>query len=284
MSSCSGFQGRKPTPVSFQGINYSWLCHPDERKSCGACCGLYNYLDHSREALEGLLEARTLLFQRYPLTPEGLAAYKEEARGLHHSPPLCNEIARCEFLGFVDDERRKVGCLLHPALHGEDLRELSPYGRDLCAEHLCPSHQYLTEGERRLVAAVLDDWYLYGLVITDLDLVRESLKLVADRVGCMPSPEDLRRGAFKRALAEFLSLKEHWPFRDSRPRLGKYWFSRGEYRLDHPFDDPWDRLLCSLETDPSQWGQAMEFLQGQLERVVGAYLREDDGLRPLGEP
>jgi len=117
-------------------------------------------------------------------------------------------------------------------------RELSPYGRDLCAEHLCPSHQYLTEGERRLVAAVLDDWYLYGLVITDLDLVRESLKLVADRVGCMPSPEDdldlvreslklvadrvgcmpspedLRRGAFKRALAEFFSLKEHWPFRD----------------------------------------------------------------------
>jgi len=249
----------------------SWLCHPDERKSCGACCGLYNYLDHSRKALEHLLEERTRLFWQHPLTPEGLKAYREKAQRLHHSSPLCTEIIRCEFLGFVDEGRRRVGCLLHPALHGEDLRDASPYGRELCREHLCPSHHYLTEGEQRLVAGVLDDWYLYGLVITDLDLVRDSLRLVADRLGQMPSSVDLRHDPFRRALAGFFSLKERWFFRDHRPRLGKYWFSEGEYRIDHPFDDPWDRILCCLETDPSRWKEALTVLERTIDRVVRSY-------------
>ncbi len=190
---------------------------------------------------------------------------------LHHSPPLCTDIIRCEFLGFVDRRRRRVGCLLHPALHNEDLRDVSPYGCELCVEHLCPSHHYLTEGEQHLVAGVLDDWYLYGLVITDLDLVRDSLRLVAERLGRMPSSADLRHEPFRRALAEFFSLKEHWPFRDHRPRLGKYWFSEGEYRLDHPFDEPWDRILCCLETDLSRWKEASGFLKEMIDRVVEGF-------------
>jgi len=219
-----------------------------------------------------LLWARTRLFRHYPPTSKGLEAYQAKARRLVSSPPLCAEVIRCEFLGFVDQGGRRVGCLLHPALHGQDLRDLSPYGRELCERHLCPSHYYLTEGEKRLVAGVLDDWYLYGLVITDLDLVRESLRLVADQVGQMPSPEDLRRESFRRALGEFLSLKERWPFRDSRPRLGKYYFSQGEYRLDHPTDDPWERLLYSLETDRFQWTRALKALRRHLERLAKAYV------------
>ena len=30
---------------------FTHLCQPDSRKSCGACCGIYNYADSSREAL-----------------------------------------------------------------------------------------------------------------------------------------------------------------------------------------------------------------------------------------
>lgn len=228
-------------------------------------------MDHSRQALTRLLAARTRLFRRHPLTPEGLRAYRAAARRLEASPPLCAEILRCEFLGFVDEEGRRVGCLLHPALHGRDLRDASPYGRQLCDQHLCPSHHYLTEDERRLVAGALDDWYLYGLVITDLDLVRESLRLVADRVGRAPSARDLQNERFRQALAEFFSLKERWPFRDRRPRLGKYWFSQGEYRVDHPADDPWERVLCSLETDRSRWREALEALRWQVERLAEAY-------------
>ena len=35
------------------------LCQPDASKSCGACCGLYNYADSSREALAERLRGRT---------------------------------------------------------------------------------------------------------------------------------------------------------------------------------------------------------------------------------
>ncbi len=40
------------------------LCQPDASKSCGACCGLYNYADSGREALTERLRNRTRLFRR----------------------------------------------------------------------------------------------------------------------------------------------------------------------------------------------------------------------------
>ena len=39
------------------------LCQPDPSKSCGACCGLYNYADSGREALAARLRNRTRLFR-----------------------------------------------------------------------------------------------------------------------------------------------------------------------------------------------------------------------------
>jgi hypothetical protein len=37
---------------------------------------------------------------------------------------------------------------------------------------LCPSYPHLTKVEQAAVFTVLDDWYLHGLVITDIDLVK----------------------------------------------------------------------------------------------------------------
>ena len=219
---------------------------------------------------------RTRLFKRYPPNPEGLSAYRQRAQMLHHSPPLSREIYRCDFLGFVDEEERRVGCLLHPSLWGEDLRDVSPYGRKLCAEHLCLSHTYLSEAEKGVVIRVLDDWYLYGLVITDLDFVRESLRILADGIGHAVKPQHLEP-TLRDALRRFFSFKEHWPFKDSRPRLGKYWFSEGEYRLDHPWDDPWDRILGCLETAPSLWEEAKVYLKHYMGKLIETFLRILEG-------
>ena len=66
-----------------------------------------------------------------------------------------------------------VGCLLHPMVNnGKDLREHSFYGKELCASHECPSYIYLTEEEKKSVIYGADDWYIYGLVITDIDFVK----------------------------------------------------------------------------------------------------------------
>ena len=52
------------------------LCQPDAAKSCGACCGLYNYLDSSRPALEERLMFRTGLIERVRAGEIDLQTYR----------------------------------------------------------------------------------------------------------------------------------------------------------------------------------------------------------------
>lgn len=202
-------------------------------------------------------------------------AYREKAKELFSSPPLCEEVYRCEFLGFIDPEGRLPGCLIHPELHdGLDFRYLSFYGKELCERHLCLGHYYLNEDERTMVVELTEDWYLYGLLVTDIDYVKGILGLLADLVGRTLRPKDLTIKAIREELSRSFQLKESWPFKDRRPRLGKYWFSYGEYRIDHPWDDPWDRVLGCLETDPYLWEEAkahlLKVLRGASQRISEA--------------
>lgn len=159
------------------------LCQPDNQKSCGACCGLYNWEDHSRSTLEKLLLRRTALFGSFGDTPD-IAEYRTASQKFTTGRKLCDTIYNCEFLGFLDREGKKVGCLLHPSRHsGEDLRVHSFYGVELCAGHFCPSFTYLTQFEQTAVITALDDWYIYGLVITDIDFVKEFFTIVQNRLG-----------------------------------------------------------------------------------------------------
>jgi len=127
------------------------LCQPDENKSCGACCGLYNWEDHLRTALESLLEKRTELFLSLGENAD-LDRYRSLSGGLLSGQKLCETIYNCEFLGFTDVKKKRVGCLLHPVLHyGVDLRSCSFYGQKMCEEHFCPSFTSLTEVEQKAV-------------------------------------------------------------------------------------------------------------------------------------
>jgi len=171
------------------------LCQPDAGKSCGACCGLYNWGDHSRTFLEQLLDERTEAFHRIGSLPENtLASFRRKQEEREIMPRLCDSIYNCPFLGFLDESRQRVGCLLHPTLHnGRDWRDVSFYGEELCREHLCPSNASLTDAEKQAVALVIDDWYLYGMVITDIDLVKEYFRLIADALGSAVAPDQLVR-------------------------------------------------------------------------------------------
>ena len=125
------------------------LCQPDNQKSCGACCGLYNWDDYSRDTLEALLHKRTDVFQSLEIDSESFNLYKSKMSGLSLQSKLFETIYNCEFLGFVDEKRKRVGCLLHPLMNnGKDLRDSSFYGKELCASHECPSYTYLTQEEK----------------------------------------------------------------------------------------------------------------------------------------
>ena len=269
------------------------LCHPDPMKSCGACCGLYNWRDHSRKTLLPLLEKRTSLFFSCRRDPELFrrACAKEP---LSANPKLLETIHNCDFLGFVDGESKRVGCLLHPSVHrGRDLRDHCFYGAEICAGHLCPSHAHLTGTEKKSVLAALEDWYLYGLVITDIDLVKEFFRHVQARLGDSVREDRLEEAGIRGALREYFSLKGSWRFASSENRLGKYFFSHAEYQLARiEYEKNWglkpsrfDRILLSLSSEfrsREEVREAESIVEGKIAGFVRAY--EDSPFPPALSP
>lgn len=190
------------------------LCQPGGGASCGACCGLYNFRDHSRASLTKALERRTDAIKPLPKEP---AAYLAAAKSLRRwdKDPLFPPVRLCPLLGFVDEERTRVGCLAHPLVTGGiDLRDCGAYNSKTCASFECPSFLWLNAPQARLVRAALPDWYLYGLVITDVEFVRGCVKLLEAELG---GPADLDAIVAKEAALEaarrLLSLKEKAPDR-----------------------------------------------------------------------
>jgi hypothetical protein len=258
------------------------LCQPDNAKSCGACCGLYNWENHSRAALQTLLNGRTALFVSAAIDGD-VDGYRRRAGKLAPGLKLCETIYNCEFLGFVDGGRTRVGCMLHPACNrGADLRSRSFYGAELCANHYCIGYTCLSEIEQQAVVQSIDDWYLYGLVITDIDLVKSFFAHAENRMGDCVRCDRLEDKAVREALRDFFRLKEHWKFAAGTNMLGKYYFSQGEYytaRIEYERRlgvrrSPFDHILVSLSSEFTSAGDLQEaeaLIDGHLRRFVEAY-------------
>jgi hypothetical protein len=213
------------------------LCQPDDGKSCGACCGIYNYHDSSREALSGRLRRRTERFHGTVRAGDDLAAFSRAIRLAEDQRRRFEVIHCCEYAGFLDRGERRVGCLLHPAQNcGVDRREVSFYGRELCDGHLCPSHHFLSRAEKLTLIDLLDDWYLYGLCVTDIDLVKEYFRHIGDRLGEAPAPERFRNGTIRAIARRFFAFKLTWPFRTpDANRFGRFYFDGDQYMI-RPID------------------------------------------------
>lgn len=193
------------------------LCQPGFGASCGACCGLYNFRDHSREALATTLSRRSALLRE---TPKEAEAFRDAARSLRRwdRDRLFDAVRICPLLGFLDEEEKQVGCLAHPAVNeGVDLRDCGAYDAPTCGSFECPSFLWLVEGQAKLVRAACPDWYLYGLVITDVELVRGVLRLLEREAGGPVDPEALAsEPAALAPIASIFSRKETY----SRAREG----------------------------------------------------------------
>jgi len=261
------------------------LCQPDNKKSCAACCGLYNYRDSSRSGLERLLRRHTSCL-RSP-RPLDAAAFRSYARRFrpreNRGVKLCPTIYNCEFVGFLDRGETRVGCLLHPSQrHGEDWRRLSFHGASLCADHFCLSYSYLTRQEQETVIQGVDDWYLYGLVITDIDLVKTYCRHLNDRLGYTFAARLVAHPLLKEAVRQFFALKISWPFRATEPgRFGKYRFSGDSYQeasIDYETlglaGSPYDGIFRSLGSEFSAGSEVREaerFINSHLDRFLTAY-------------
>ncbi len=263
--------------------HFPHLCQPDACKSCGACCGLYNYADSSRDSLVFRLRRRTALMGRADKSPAGLREFARMIRAAEDMTKRYEVIYCCEYLGFLDPEERRVGCLLHPRQNdGADGREVSFYGRELCDGHFCPSYHYLSREEKLTLLNVLDDWYLYGLVVTDIDLVKSYFQLICDGIYETPAPELFREGEIREATRAFFDLKLSWPFRDADVhRLGKYYFDGSQYMIKYIDYDAlgqeksrFDKIFMSLSSEfsgPEALQTAEEIIRSHIAAFLRAY-------------
>ncbi|PKN69310.1 MAG: hypothetical protein CVU54_11265 [Deltaproteobacteria bacterium HGW-Deltaproteobacteria-12] len=262
--------------------NTAALCQPDEHKSCGACCGLYNYVDSSREALMQRLLARTKRFRTMVQKPGDIESYAAATFAAEDFRKRYEGIYCCEYLGFLETER-KVGCLLHPLQNsGLDMRAASFYGQETCAGHLCPSHHFISRNQALIIVKIIEDWYLYGLCLTDIDLVTEYFRILADRIGAELKPEVFENEFLSNIAREFFKWKITWPFRSFETnRLGKYYFDGSQYMISFIDYAKFGREISSLDkiflslsstfASAQEIAAAEDLVMGNIQQFVAAY-------------
>jgi hypothetical protein len=260
------------------------LCQPDSGKSCGACCGLYNYVDSSYFSLVKRLHLRTELFHNLVSGSSDVPVYSEKILSREDKSKRYEVIYCCEYLGFLDGAEKRVGCLLHPLQNsGLDLRNVSFYGQELCAGHLCPSHHFIPESQARILIKIIDDWYLYGLCLTDIDLVTMYFRLIADRIGEELKPVVFDHQPLKDIALKYFYWKINWPFRSMETnRLGKYYFDGSQYMISHidyekygRSPSPFDKIFLSLSSEFKSAEEiiaAEKFIEDNINEFVAFYL------------
>ena len=197
-------------------------CQPGKGASCAACCGLYTGLS-TRAAVESRLRERFEAFVDKPTEAFAVSA-RAMAAARRSGEAVGGALGQCALAGFLDREGRRVGCLGHASVTGgRDCRDLGSFGAFTCEGFRCPSVGAATDDEIAL-ARDGSDWFLYGLVITDLAFLRECLEAVRAAAGRALAPADLEDPGTCAAVRSLFALKERAaPFGDSafhEPDLG----------------------------------------------------------------
>lgn len=265
-----------------------YLCQVSENLSCGACCGLYNVPDLSREKLEKLLAERTGDFASVPRTEDGIFAFQRKHKGPHRLSRPFAQFHHCPFLGLIGERNSRPGCLLHPAAPGNDGREyrsLSWYGEQACRNYFCPSTTELSGVYRSILLQTIDNWYDFGLLLTEHALLNAYFAEMTSRLGRPVTEADYAQNTGAReAFREFARLKSHWPFRrQDAPGPCNFFFANGLYPRPEVFraspdirQSPYDQLLRELDSgfqSPLEIEEADLLLDNLFTRTVAAIVR-----------
>ncbi|BDA77602.1 hypothetical protein LPTSP3_g05320 [Leptospira kobayashii] len=122
------------------------LCHPDKGSvSCGACCGLFN-LKLDTEGYKKLLQDRTEEFQsnvNFSIR-HSFPAYRQSREKLENEIPKKDDMTyNCPFLGYVNRDGKKIGCMIHPIFTGDPKSQnFSFYGASICQAYDCKNKEH----------------------------------------------------------------------------------------------------------------------------------------------
>lgn len=213
-----------------QPCHETYLCQVSETVSCGACCGLYNVEDPCRHRISGMLERRSFEFSGVPREIDAIVDFgrKEYEKVAAEGFPM-PEFHHCPYLGLIGPDTSRVGCLLHPmgaGNNGIDFRGLSYYGSMTCRVYFCPTHNRISANLKNIIRSVIDDWYLFGLIIQETKLLEAFQDEIARRCGRDFEDTQYTPGAeVRRVWFRLFELKVNWPFSASGLPLANYFFN-----------------------------------------------------------
>ena len=200
---------------------------------------------------------------------ESLESQKRPNPGMHH----------CPFVGLIGDAMSTAGCLLHPLSPANkkiDFRGLSFWGGLACSSYFCLSHRELPVVYKQILKKAIDDWYLYGLVVTEKDMIGEFFTAVETASGRKLEKSDWEDNKdFLDTVKAFFELKRNWPFRPnadidiSNFSFGAYpdGSPRGSELADKKNAIPFPAILKALNTDVETESE-LEDCSRQIEELV----------------
>lgn len=254
------------------------LCQPDETKSCGACCGMYNLAGLGPNEVWSRLRVRTSAFRATANVQDEESLRDFRAQWEVLDGKLVGGLPNCPFLGLIDE--RRVGCLVHPLQNeGVDGRDCGVYDRHTCEDYLCAAHAVMRPIEKWLAIEGCEDSYTYGLVVTDPLFVKQLFEQAAQMNGAMPTADRVMRSP--ESARAYFSLKRDFPYRAADGVLGQV---HGSEALDTPRrqgpaesigvePDRWETILRCLGTqvaDASQLAHARALVQGAVAEFARA--------------
>jgi hypothetical protein len=261
-----------------------YLCQVDAGVSCGACCGLYNVADLSRESMTRMLARRSRRFTRTPRTVAGIESFALETGADESRSRPFAELHHCPFLGLIGEAPGRVGCLLHPlgdGNQGVDFRGMSYYGGMACRTFFCDTTKNLAPRWKRVLRQVLDDWYLFGLVITEFGLLTAIFSHLESLIGKPLDVSMVVRDPAASSLIQLLRLKCRWPFRPASHRTAcHYLFDDNaypkpavDYQRLNTAPSIYDSILCQMPStfsDESALRRAEALIESHLGAVAQA--------------
>lgn len=161
--------------------------HPDsgaavcmrDKVSCSACCGIFNLrmTDNERSAW---VQKNTDTFLALDISKaDNIVAFRKERETETLPLRKRDDIYVCPFLGFVDTQNLKTGCLLHPqgSPHPQIGLWQHPQNFSFYGEGICLAYDCLAK-ERRAYSAEFFRWadgvsaFAYGRLASDHTLHR----------------------------------------------------------------------------------------------------------------
>jgi len=269
-----------------------YLCQVSETVSCGACCGLYNLPELSREKVENLLAGRTEDFASVPRTEDDIFDFKRRNAAPHRLSRPFAQFHHCPFLGLIGNGKRRVGCLLHPEAPGNngiDYRSLSWYGEMACRSYFCPATRKMPSAYQAILKESVDNWYDFGLIVTEYSLLTAYFREMEARLGRQIAVSDYSRNLpAKNALKDFVRLKSIWPHRrHDAPGPCNFFFENGLYPRPEVFRatldirlSPYEEIFKELDT-----GFSSEEEVETAERLLNAlFVKAEQALTVLPTP